>query len=184
MRCSTCSSNASTTGSIRSIAPISTPAWKSFSAELREEAGRRGRKIRVHTKYVPDLDSLATLTRHDVEKIIDRSLHRLRVRRLDLVQFHWWDFSVPGWIEAAEHLEALRRAGKIRHLGVTNFDVDHLRSILDAGVEIVSNQVQYSLLDRRPERAMVDFCTEARPALALLRRRRRRLPRSSVARRR
>lgn len=114
--------------------------------------------IQVHTKYVPDLDALPTLTRRDVEAVVDRSLQRLGVERLDLVQFHWWDYDIPGYVEAAWHLEALRKAGKIRHIAVTNFDVPHLEEILEAGVPVVSNQVQYSVLDRRPERGMVDLC--------------------------
>jgi aryl-alcohol dehydrogenase-like predicted oxidoreductase len=114
--------------------------------------------VQVHTKYVPDLDTLPTLSRRDVEAVVDRSLQRLGVERLDLVQFHWWDYDIPGYVEAAWHLEALRKAGKVRHIAVTNFDVPHLEEILEAGVPVVSNQVQYSVLDRRPERGMVDLC--------------------------
>jgi aryl-alcohol dehydrogenase-like predicted oxidoreductase len=58
------------------------------------------------------------------------------------------------------HLQALQAEGKIRHIGVTNFDVLHLREILDAGVPVISNQVQYSALDRRPERGMVALCPQ------------------------
>jgi aryl-alcohol dehydrogenase-like predicted oxidoreductase len=76
---------------------------------------------------------------------------------LDLVQFHWWDFDIPGYVEAAHHLVDLQKAGKIHHIGVTNFDAEHLTELLDAGVPVVSNQVQYSLLDSRPERAMADL---------------------------
>jgi aryl-alcohol dehydrogenase-like predicted oxidoreductase len=115
-------------------------------------------EVQVHTKYVPDLDSLSSLTRRDVEFGIDRSLQRLGVERLDLVQFHWWDYDIPGYVEAAMHLGDLQEAGKIKHVGVTNFDVPHLEEILAAGVSVVSNQVQYSVLDRRPERGMVELC--------------------------
>jgi aryl-alcohol dehydrogenase-like predicted oxidoreductase len=115
-------------------------------------------EIQVHTKYVPDLDSLSTLSRQDVQATIDRSLTRLGVERLDLVQFHWWDYDIPGYVEAALHLDALRQAGKIRHIGLTNFDAARLAEIWEAGVPVVSNQVQYSVLDHRPERGMVEFC--------------------------
>jgi len=77
---------------------------------------------------------------------------------LDLVQFHWWDYGLPGYVEAAVHLKKLQEAGKIRYIGVTNFDVPRLQEILEAGVPVVSNQVQYSVLDHRPERGMVAFC--------------------------
>ena len=58
-------------------------------------------RIKVHTKCVPDLDLLPRLRRADVAGIVDRSLRRLGAERLDLVQFHWWDYAVPGWLEAA-----------------------------------------------------------------------------------
>jgi aryl-alcohol dehydrogenase-like predicted oxidoreductase len=123
-------------------------------------------EIQVHTKYVPDLEILPVLTRRDVEAGIDRSLGRLGVERLDLVQFHWWDYDIPGYVEAALVLEDLRRAGKIKHISVTNFDVPHLEEILAAGVPIVANQVQYSVLDRRPEWGMCALCK--RYGIALL----------------
>ena len=126
--------------------------------ELSRGAGHAG--LQVHTKYVPDLAALPKLTRRNVEASIDRSLSRLGVDQLDLVQFHWWDYQVPGYVEAATWLSDLQRAGKIRLLGTTNFDVSHLREIVDAGVPIVSNQLQYSLLDRRPEAGMVELCRE------------------------
>lgn len=107
--------------------------------------------VQIHTKYVPDFDKLENLRKADTEAIIDRSLQRLGVERLDLVQFHWWDFNTPGYVEAALHLTELQQAGKIRNIGVTNFDGKHLKELVEAGVKIVSNQVQYSVLDRRPE---------------------------------
>lgn len=111
---------------------------------------RSSTSIQVHTKYVPDLDTLPVLTRRDVEVAIDRSLTRLGVEQLDLVQFHWWDYAVPRFVEVARWLDDCRRAGKIAHLGVTNFDTPRLRDLLAAGIPVVSNQVQYSVLDRRP----------------------------------
>lgn len=77
-----------------------------------------------------------------------------------MVQLHWWDWEVPGWLEAAAELDRLREAGKIRCLGVTNTDVPHLAALLDAGLPVVSNQVQYSLVDRRPEHGMAGLCAE------------------------
>ena len=127
-------------------------------------AETRGR-VQVHTKFVPDSDALAGVDRRYVETIIDRSLSRLGVERLDLVQFSWWDYDVPGYVDAAGHLADLQRAGKIRLIGATNLDVARLAEIVDAGVPMVSNQVQYSLLDARPEEGMVAFCNERRIAL-------------------
>jgi len=116
--------------------------------------------VQVHTKFVPDRDDLSPIDKKHVERIIDRSLHRLGVERLDLVQFAWWDYEVPRYVETALWLDEQRRAGKIRLLGATNFDVPHLAEIVAAGVPLVAHQVQYSLLDRRPERGMVEFCRQ------------------------
>ena len=114
--------------------------------------------VRVHTKYVPDLESLATLEPEAVEATIDRSLQRLGVPMLDLVQFHWWDYDVRGYVETADVLGELLLKGKIRNLGTTNFDAARLQQLLDAGVPVVSNQVQYSLLDRRPAGSLSRLC--------------------------
>src|SRR5688572_27451096 len=113
--------------------------------------------VQVHTKYVPDLDRLPTHSRTDVVRGIDRSLARLGVDALDLVQLHWWDYDVPGYVEAALWLNELRTAGKICHVGLTNFDRPRLAEIAGAGVPVVSHQVQYSVLDRRPA-AMASDC--------------------------
>ena len=113
--------------------------------------------VQVHTKYVPDLDRLAAHSRADVARGIDRSLQRLGVDCIDLVQLHWWDYTAPGYIDAARWLDELRAAGKVRHIGLTNFDRRRLIEIADAGVPVVSHQVQYSVLDRRPS-SMAEAC--------------------------
>ena len=114
--------------------------------------------VRVHTKYVPDLDALATLRRADVEAIIDRSRRRLGQERLDMVQFHWWDTTVPGWLAAAGWLRDLQQAGKIDRLSLTNFNASDTRRMLEAGVPLTTTQVQYSLLDSRPAKALASLC--------------------------
>ena len=115
--------------------------------------------VQVHTKYVPDLDRLPTLSRTDVERGVDRSLARLGVDRLDLVQLHWWDYDIPGYVDAAAWLDDLRRTGKIRHIGLTNFDHLRVAEIVAAGIPVVSHQVQYSVLDRRPAGALAAQCS-------------------------
>ena len=116
--------------------------------------------VQVHTKYVPDYNALATLTKAETEKIIDRSLKRLGVERLDLVQFAWWDYQFPKYVETALHLTEMQKAGKIRFLGITNFDSKRINELLDAGVKIASNQVQYSVFDRRVEAEMTPLAKE------------------------
>ena len=111
--------------------------------------------LQVHTKCVPDFDDLPRVDAAYIRRIVDRSLQRLNTEQLHLVQFHWWDYAVPGWVEAAQTLAELKREGKIAHLGGTNFDSAHTAAMLDAGVPLVAMQVQYSLLDRRPARWLV-----------------------------
>ncbi len=106
--------------------------------------------MRVHTKFVPDASDLTRVNAAYVRSIITRSLQRLGGERLDLVQFHWWDYAVPGMVDTALHLADLQREGLIDQIGGTNFDTAHTRQMLDAGVPLVSMQTQYSLLDRRP----------------------------------
>lgn len=131
--------------------------------EFRKQyADRHGREalaaVRVHTKLVPDLELLPRIKRSDVQGIIDRSLMRLRMEQLDLVQFHWWNYEIPGMIDTALWLEELRRAGKVELIGGTNFDTAHTRALLKAGVPLAAMQVQYSLLDARPEHGLIDLC--------------------------
>jgi aryl-alcohol dehydrogenase-like predicted oxidoreductase len=110
--------------------------------------------VQVHTKCVPDLDRLATMEFREIERLVARSRDRLGVEALDLVQFHWWDYTQGDWLAALEHLAALQARGWVRHIGITNFDTPCLARMLDAGLPIVSHQVQYSLLDRRPAAEM------------------------------
>lgn len=121
--------------------------------------------IQIHTKFVPDDADLALVDRRYVERIVDRSLSRLGVERLDLVQFYWWRDEVPGMEETAGWLCDLRDEGKIRHVAATNLDAERLRRLKAAGIEIVSDQVQYSLLDRRPEHRLVEHCRTAETSL-------------------
>jgi len=123
-------------------------------------------RLKVHTKFVPDLDVLPVITRDDVTRIIDRSLQRLGQDRLDLVQFCWWDYGVARDVQTALWLKDLQAAGKIDLIGATNFDAAHTEALFDAGVSIASMQVQYSLLDDRPARGMSALC--ARHGMKLL----------------
>jgi aryl-alcohol dehydrogenase-like predicted oxidoreductase len=127
-----------------------------FRTRYRDQRGQQALdRIKVHTKFVPDLDMLPHITKAYVETVIDTSLRGLRMERLDLVQFHWWNYAVPRWLETAHWLEDLRRAGKIDKVGGTNFDTRRMVEMIESGVPIASMQVQYSLLDRRPRKAVV-----------------------------
>src|SRR2546427_5643347 len=125
--------------------------------EFRRRHPDHARRLRVSTKLVPDLESLPHLTRRDVERIVDTSLARLGQERLDLVQFHWWDYRVPGYVEAMHWLADLKSAGKVELIGTTNFDTARLSEIVASGVSLATNQLQYSVLDHRPQHGLAAF---------------------------
>ena len=113
--------------------------------------------IQAFTKWVP---RPSKMTRKVVEDNINISLRRMDVDSLDLLQFHWWEYSNQNYLEALKYLAELQTEGKIKHLALTNFDTKHLQIITAAGIKIVSNQVQFSLIDRRPEVNMIEFCQQ------------------------
>jgi aryl-alcohol dehydrogenase-like predicted oxidoreductase len=118
--------------------------------DVRRAHGLNENAMAVHTKYVPDSSELATLNADRIERAIDRSRRRLGVERIELVQFHWWDAGIPGYLAALEGLTALQSAGKIRAIGLTNFSADIAEEIVAHGIPIAAIQTQLSLLDRRP----------------------------------
>jgi len=111
--------------------------------------------LRFFTKYVT-----SDASRENAVAVNRQSRRALGVDALDLVQFHWWDFGDARYVDAARELVQLRAAGKIVAVAACNFDAPHLRHLLDAGVPLVANQVQYSLLDRRPENGVVALASE------------------------
>jgi len=108
----------------------------------------------VFTKWVP---TPGPMTRDVVRKGVGRSIARLGCVP-DLMQFHWWSFRHPAWIDALREMAEMRAEGALQHIGVTNFDTDHLRVAVKQGVPIATNQLSFSLLDRRAAGAMSDFC--------------------------
>lgn len=133
-----------------------------FIADLRRRCGAAAAdRVTVHTKLVPDLGRLPDLRPDEVEAIIDRSLQRLQVERLHLVQFYWWDLALGSAVDAAGVLKLCQDKGKIQNIGVTNWDVAQTKPFVEAGIDLVSTQVQYSVLDRRPAGALATWAAEA-----------------------
>ena len=114
-------------------------------------------KIQSFTKWVPQPNRI---TQSMVQSSIESSLSRMRVSSLDLLQFHWWDYNNPYYMDALKYLSDLKDTGSIRHLALTNFDTEHLQMIIDSDIQIASNQIQFSIIDRRPEVKMISFCKE------------------------
>lgn len=113
-------------------------------------------KIQALTKWVPQP---RTITRSIVNENIDRSCHRMGdVNSLDLLQFHWWDYNNSYYMDALKYLSDLHDQGIIQNIGLTNFDTERMQIIIDSDLQIVSNQVQYSIIVRRPEVKMIPLC--------------------------
>lgn len=91
---------------------------------------------------------------------VKRSLDRMQLDCIDLMQFHWWSFEHLAWLDALKCLAELRDEGLIRHIGLTNFDTAHLRVLVKHGIPIATNQVCFSLLDRRAAGDMSAFCLD------------------------
>jgi aryl-alcohol dehydrogenase-like predicted oxidoreductase/enamine deaminase RidA (YjgF/YER057c/UK114 family) len=117
-----------------------------------------GARPAVFTKWCP---TPGPMTAEIVRAGVERSRHRLGVETIDLLQFHWWSFDHPSYLDAMLELAELQREGLIRHLGVTNFDTSHLRLLVKHGVPIATNQVCCSVLDRRAAHEMSAFCRES-----------------------
>jgi aryl-alcohol dehydrogenase-like predicted oxidoreductase/enamine deaminase RidA (YjgF/YER057c/UK114 family) len=114
-----------------------------------------GRECQLLTKWVPKPGPVA---REHVRAAVALACERLRVERIDLMQFHAWRFSDAVWLDSLTFLQELKGEGLIGQLGVTNFDTAHLRVAVRSGIELVSNQVCCSLLDRRAAGRMAEFC--------------------------
>ena len=111
----------------------------------------------VFTKWCP---APGPMTPQTVRAGVQERLDRLGVAQVDLVQFHWWSFEHPAWLDALHELGALRDEGVIREIGVTNFDAAHLHLACADGVPILTNQVVCSLLDRRAAGPLAQVCRQ------------------------
>jgi aryl-alcohol dehydrogenase-like predicted oxidoreductase len=144
------------------LADIYGPA-EDFIGDFRRRLPEQERqKVQALTKWVPEPQRI---TREIAQASIDRSLRRMNVDSLDLVQFHWWDYNNPYYIDALKYLSDLRDEGKIKNVGLTNFDTERMQVMNDANLQVVSNQVQYSIVDRRPEKKMAQFCRDNKASL-------------------
>jgi aryl-alcohol dehydrogenase-like predicted oxidoreductase/enamine deaminase RidA (YjgF/YER057c/UK114 family) len=128
-----------------------------FFARVRAGETAALTRPRAFTKWCP---SPAPMPRALVRAAVETSRARLDVETIDLLQFHWWSFEHPAYIDALCELAELQREGLIRHIGLTNFDTAHLRLVVKHGIPILTNQVCFSLLDRRAALEMSIFCRQ------------------------
>ena len=127
-----------------------------FRNELQKKKGTNElQKIQGLTKFVPNP---GPMTKSIVEHYVEQSMKKMNVNVIDVIQFHWWDYNNTNYIDALHQLTKLSDDGKISHLALTNFDTERMEIMNDNGIELISNQVQYSIIDQRPDVKMAPFC--------------------------
>ena len=119
-------------------------------------AGRRD-EVFIVSKVLPH-----NATRSGTIEACERSLKRLRTDTLDLYLLHWR--GAPPLTETLQGFAALTRTGKIRHWGVSNFDVSDMEELwaLSGGRDVATNQVLYNLTRRGIEFDLMPWCLKRR----------------------
>lgn len=133
------------------LADIYGPA-EEYVGAFRKGSATASKDCRFFTKWVPRPQEI---TKSFTAAAIEKSLRRMETDRLDLVQFHWWDYSNPYYFDAVNYLMDQQQKERIRSLGLCNFDTEHMVKLMDQEAPIVSNQVSFSILDDRPLKMMV-----------------------------
>lgn len=116
---------------------------------------RHDASVQALTKWVPDA---AVHSEGAPRAAVERALSRLQTDQIDVLQYHTWQYADPRYLDDLFRLVALRDQGLIRHLALVNFDTAHVNMVLESGIDIVSNQVSFSLLDQRAAHGMTRLC--------------------------
>jgi aryl-alcohol dehydrogenase-like predicted oxidoreductase len=101
-----------------------------------------------------------SLKRNSIRREVENSLKRLRIDAIDLYQIHWPDPEADieeGWSTLAD----LKREGKVRYIGVSNFDVKQMKRAM-AIAPIDTLQPPYSLIHPEVENEILPFCRKNR----------------------
>ena len=111
------------------------------------------------TKYVPR-PNLKEYPLKMVESAVDDALKKMKTDSLDFLQFHWWQYEDIRYLNVCRHFVHLQKKGKIKNIALCNFNTANMANIIDnvEGIAIASNQVPYSIIDRRAENEMTVFC--------------------------
>ena len=99
-----------------------------------------------------------SLKKDSLREEVENSLRRLKVDAIDLYQMHWPDPAAEieeGW----EALARIKEEGKVRYIGVSNFNVDQMKRALKIA-PITSLQPPYSLLNPAVQNEILPFCRE------------------------
>ncbi|TGO35003.1 hypothetical protein BHYA_0174g00290 [Botrytis hyacinthi] len=117
------------------------------------------KKIIAFTKWCPPENGVTSF--ENAEKAVDLALERMKQEKIQLMQYHAWDYTDDSYIRNLEHLRTLQKQGKIGMIGMTNTDAAHLELLINTGFKITTNQVSCSVIDRRHVRGrLASVCTE------------------------
>jgi len=118
-------------------------------------------QVKIATKFFP---FPWRFSENSIKKALDRSLDRLQLEKIFLYQIHWPRslISIEKMMKALSHLV---ESGKTVGVGVSNFNLTQTKlahqSLKEKGVHLISNQVEYHLLNRRIEKdGLLDYCLE------------------------
>ena len=109
-------------------------------------------------RWLPDRKIYRSLKGGSLQEEVEASLRRLCIDVIDLYQIHWpnpEDEIEEGW----EMLAKIQQQGKVRHIGVSNFNVEQMKRV-QAIAPITSLQPPYSLLNRNVEPEILPFCQQ------------------------
>jgi aryl-alcohol dehydrogenase-like predicted oxidoreductase len=140
--------------------------WGESERILGECRREDGRPIIIASKFAP------LPYRFSARKLLDAldaTLQHLGVSSIDLYQIHW-PYTILNKIALMDMMAKAYNAGKIRAIGVSNYNVKQMRAaharLARYGIPLASNQVHYSLLHRKPEtNGVLDACRELDMAL-------------------
>ncbi|KQS33460.1 aldo/keto reductase [Dyadobacter sp. Leaf189] len=110
-----------------------------------------------------DIDIYKYAAKDSIIKECEDSLTRLGTDYIDLYQIHWHDKTTP-IEETMEAVSQLIQQGKVRYAGVCNYDVELMREA-SKYINLVSDQVPYSMVKREIEKELVPYCIEHEKAI-------------------
>jgi diketogulonate reductase-like aldo/keto reductase len=130
-----------------------------YGAGHSEEVVARALEGRSERVFVASKVSPRHFAHDDVLYSARMSLKRLNRKQMDLYQLHWPNPRIP-IAETMRAMEKLVKEGLIRFVGVSNFSVEQTREAQESlsHEKIVSNQIEYSLVDRSPEDGVLQYC--------------------------
>ena len=118
--------------------------------------------VEICTKYCP---KPGPMTFEIVHAAIQNSLDTIFPKNMtdsgkiiDVLHFHWWNWTDTRYIDALSSLAKCQEMGMIRHIALTNFDAAHVRICVASGLLVLWNQVHCSLLDTRSSKTMTTTC--------------------------